>query len=390
MSNWETRRLVDLTTKIGSGATPRGGKGVYQDVGTSFIRSQNVYDLRFDDGGLAHISDQAADALKGVTVNSEDVLVNITGESVTRTCLVADEVLPARVSQHVAIVRANPQSLDPRYLLYSLISPRTKATLNTLSQAGATRRALTKGHLEALEIQVPPLEEQERIAGVLGAFDDLIETNRRLAFDLEALAKGVSSRPRGRVPLAQIADVPRLVQRRPEGLVDHYSIPAYDSGYLASRESSEAILSGKQVLDRDSVLISRLNPTTERTWMAYPDAHVRSVCSPEFAVVRGSEEVPAEVLWAFTSSREFWDQMRGSVGGTTNSRQRVDKATIPTFEVPDPSELSAQESVAIKTCVRAAVELRREAAELSSQRDELLALLMSARVRVRDVEAAVS
>ena len=132
-----------------------------------------------------------------------------------------------------------------------------------------------------------------------------------------------------------------------------------------------------------------MNPTSERTWMVYPDAEVRTVCSPEFAVVRGTKELPTEVLWAFASSREFWDQMRGSVGGTTNSRQRVDKAAIPTFEVPDPKELSRREVATIQTCVRSAVELRREAAAVSSQRDELLPLLMSGKVRVRDAEATV-
>ncbi|WP_344083323.1 restriction endonuclease subunit S [Nostocoides veronense] len=259
-----------------------------------------------------------------------------------------------------------------------------------LQQAtGSTFPNLSRGQLSEVDFLCPPKAERERIAGMLGAFDDLIETNRRLATDLENLARALSSRPLGRVPLVDVADVPRLVQRRPEGFVDHYSIPAYDAGYLASREPSESILSGKQMLDADSVLISRLNPTSERTWMVYPDVEVRAVCSPEFAVVRGTKELPTEVLWAFASSREFWDQMRGSVGGTTNSRQRVDKAAIPTFEVPDPKELSRREVATIQTCVRSAVELRREAAAVSSQRDELLPLLMSGKVRVRDAEATV-
>ena len=284
-------------------------------------------------------------------------------------------------------LKANDASIE--YLYYALLTPAYRAFCRSHA-TGTTNLGLPREDFLGYEIPFPPLEEQERIAGVLGAFDDLIETNRRLATYLETLAKAVSSRPQGRVPLAQVADVPRLVQRRPEGLVDHYSIPAYDSGYLASRESGEAILSGKQMLVTDSVLISRLNPTTERTWMVYPDELVSAVCSPEFAVVRGTEALPSEVLWALASRPDFWDQMRGSVGGTTNSRQRVDKAAIPAFEVPDPNELSEPEVATIEMCVRSAVQLRREAAAVSSQRDELLPLLMSGRVRVRDVEAAVS
>ena len=359
---------------------------MYQEQGTALVRSQNVYDLRFNPEGLAHISDDAAAALKGVTVSAGDVLINITGESVTRTCLVDVDVLPARVSQHVAIVRPRPNKLDSRYLLYSLINPQIKAILNTLSEAGATRRALTKGHLESLEILLPPLREQVRIADALSAFDELIETNRRLANDLENLARICASRPTRRVPLGDVAGVPHLRQRQPQGVVDHYSIPAYDSGILPNRESADLILSGKQVLETDSVLISRLNPTAARTWMVYPSKDVPSVCSPEFVVVRGTAGVPAEVLWALASRQDFWDQMQSSVGGTTNSRQRVDKAAIPSFLVPDPRELGARQAQAIGLTVQVASELRREAQKVALQRDELVPLLVSGNVRVLDSE----
>lgn len=102
-----------------------------------------------------------------------DVLVNITGESVTRTALVPNRALPARVSQHVAIVRPDAQRLDSGFLMLALLSAPIKAHLNGLSTAGATRRALTKAHLGETRIPVPPLAEQLRVARVLDAIDDL-------------------------------------------------------------------------------------------------------------------------------------------------------------------------------------------------------------------------
>jgi type I restriction enzyme S subunit len=179
LTGWPVARLGAVTVKIGSGATPRGGASVYVDEGPAFIRSQTIYDHSFSVEGLVRLSADAALALRGVTVEPNDVLVCITGESVTRTALVPEWVLPARVSQHVAIVRANSEVLVPRYLEKYLLSPRVKAELNRLSEAGATRRALTKGHLQALEIPMPPLDEQRRIADVLGAVDDLIDENER-------------------------------------------------------------------------------------------------------------------------------------------------------------------------------------------------------------------
>ena len=99
MSEWKRVKLGDYCLKIGSGSTPKGGSTVYVESGTSFIRSQNVYNLSFDYNGLTHITEEAANKLKGVTVFDEDILLNITGDSVARTCIVPNDVLPARVSQ---------------------------------------------------------------------------------------------------------------------------------------------------------------------------------------------------------------------------------------------------------------------------------------------------
>ena len=74
--------MGESCTKIGSGATPKGGSTVYTSNGTSFIRSQNVYNLRFDYNGLTHINDEAAEKLKNVSVIENDILLNITGDSV--------------------------------------------------------------------------------------------------------------------------------------------------------------------------------------------------------------------------------------------------------------------------------------------------------------------
>lgn len=103
--SWEEIKLRDCCKKIGSGATPKGGATVYIEKGISLIRSQNVYNLLFDYNGLTHITEDAAQKLNGVTVQQDDILLNITGDSVARVCMVPNNVLPARVNQHVAILR---------------------------------------------------------------------------------------------------------------------------------------------------------------------------------------------------------------------------------------------------------------------------------------------
>ena len=191
MADDEYVQLRDVCVKIGSGATPRGGKEAYKGGATSLIRSQNIYNEGFHREGLVYIDDDQSAELRNVELKPNDVLLNITGDSVARCCQVAPDVLPARVNQHVAIIRPQPESLDARFLRYVLVSHEYQSRLLALASAGATRPALTKSMIEELDIPSPPLAEQKSIAAVLGALDDKIELNRRMNATLEAMARAL-------------------------------------------------------------------------------------------------------------------------------------------------------------------------------------------------------
>ena len=156
-NGWRMGTLGEVCSKLGSGATPKGGKESYCQEGISLIRSTNVLDYQFLYEDLAKINEAQAKALDGVTVESKDVLFNITGVSVARCCMVPDDVLPARVNQHVMIVRPS-QKCMAFYLLCTLCYPDVKNTLLGISQAGSTREAITKDEMERFKIIVPAQE----------------------------------------------------------------------------------------------------------------------------------------------------------------------------------------------------------------------------------------
>lgn len=187
MSEWRKLPLKEITVKIGSGSTPTGGSGAYKETGVSLIRSQNVLDFSFTNNGLAFIDEEQAHALRNVIVEPQDVLLNITGDSVARCCSAPREWLPARVNQHVAIIRAHPKHLDSLFLKYSLIS--IKDELLSLSEIGGTRNALTKSMLENLKLFVPSVIEQKAIASVLSSLDDKIDLLHRQNKTLESMAE---------------------------------------------------------------------------------------------------------------------------------------------------------------------------------------------------------
>ena len=167
---WKTNTVKEITTKIGSGATPKGGKESYREEGISLIRSMNVHNGYFEYRELAHISDEQADKLSNVIIEEEDVLLNITGASVARSCVVPDDVLPARVNQHVCIIRCK-HDIVPQFMNCILTDENYQKLLWEIAGSGATREAITKQQVEGLKIIMPPMDLQEQFAAFVTQVD---------------------------------------------------------------------------------------------------------------------------------------------------------------------------------------------------------------------------
>ena len=190
--NWPKKLLRDITTKIGSGATPKGGRESYPNAGVSLIRSMNVYDGQFLYKDLAHLTDEQATQLNGVTVEAEDVLVNITGASVARSCVAPKDVLPARVNQHVAIVRCNRKLLNPIFTNKMFTNNEFKKALLSIGESGgATRQAITKKQLEELSVVVPPLSIQNEFFTFSECVDQQKQTVQQSLEKLELMKKAL-------------------------------------------------------------------------------------------------------------------------------------------------------------------------------------------------------
>lgn len=166
--------LKSITTKIGSGSTPRGGQKSYKTEGISLIRSMNVHDTGFRVKGLAFIDEEQAKKLDNVTIQKNDILLNITGASVARCCIVDEEYLPARVNQHVSIIRLKEEVI-PSFLHYYLISPSIKSDLLFSSSGGATREAITKSMLEDFKVPIVSMDKQKKVVQYIDQISEKTE-----------------------------------------------------------------------------------------------------------------------------------------------------------------------------------------------------------------------
>jgi len=97
----------------------------------------------------------------------------------------------ACLGQRTVLIRPNPELLDSRYLLYLLLTPKMRHEMGVRA-SGSTVAHLNMSDIRQLELpEVPPLDEQQAIASVLGSLDDKIELNRRLNRTLEQMAAAI-------------------------------------------------------------------------------------------------------------------------------------------------------------------------------------------------------
>jgi type I restriction enzyme S subunit len=424
--------LGDVCSKIGSGATPRGGKESYLDVGPfSLIRSQNVLNSGFSRNGLAFISKEQAKALDGVAVEDSDVLLNITGDSVARVCLAPKSALPARVNQHVAIIRSRPDQLDPSFLRYFLLSPEQQSYLFMLASSGATRNALTKGMIEGLEVPAISIEEQRTIANALSSIDARIDHNRALTANLEAIAQQifkswfvnfapVRSKAADEKPPGLADDIAALFPDRfveselgeiPEGWITG-KISDFSAnvrvGCTPSQFSAEDFYVGLEHFDRRSLtlwnggtgddatsnksrfakgdlLFGKLRPYFHKVAIASMDG----ICSTDILVIRCADKAYREFMYFSLFQDDVIQFVSDASGGTRMPRTNWD--TLGSYDcVVPPQSVASEFGEIVAPMIETMMQCVSENSVLTKLRDLLLPRLISGKLRVHDAETILS
>ena len=124
------------------------------------------------------------------------MLLNITGASIARCCIIPNQFLPARVNQHVSIIRAKQDFISPSFLASILTSRCYKDQILEIGEQGSTRQAITKEQLENFKIAIPKnIQEQKRIVAHLDQLQTetkrLEENYQQKIEDLEELKKSI-------------------------------------------------------------------------------------------------------------------------------------------------------------------------------------------------------
>jgi type I restriction enzyme S subunit len=410
INNWKTYKLSEVTTKIGSGATPRGGKEAYKKFGTSLIRSQNVLDFKFSTNGLAFIDEKQASKLDNVTIEENDVLLNITGDSVARVCSVPKEFLPARVNQHVAIVRADILKLNTVYLKYFLLENTNKNMLLTLASAGATRNALTKTMIEDFRLDLPPLPEQTQIANILSSIDNKIENNLAINKTLEDMAMALYKHwfvdfgpfQEGEFVDSELGLIPKgwevkslkdFINLNPRLTIPKSAISSYvemkvlPTNLMSVSNVARKEFKGGSKFQNDDTLFARITPCLENGKMAFVDFlkdDEIAFGSTEFLVMRAKQGVSKYWVYCLAKDSNFRKFSISTMVGSSG-RQRVQNDPFLSFELAKPtSEIFNSFSKTIEPWF-SQVRLNTFANQsLTNLRDTLLPKLISGEIRLKE------
>lgn len=307
--------------------------------------------------------------------------------------------VPAALGRRMGLLRPKP-GVDPRFLSLAYQSPQFQGEIARRAVQGATVDRIPIGEMATWPIAVPPLDEQRRIAQVLGALDDLINTNERLANAQTSLAKSHGQRLLSHVSEGEVGTIEDIAT-----IAKGYSYKSAElvegGGWLVGLKNVgrrgefrsdgfkplNAEVKPSQVVDNGDIVVAHTDLTQAREVIGRPVRVRRGkrvgtlVASLDLAVVRPKPGVSVEYLQAVLESSAFREHALGYCNGTTVLH--MSSQALPSFPVAVPGEdyMRAFDELAV---LRAGADDAYDAAdELRRTRDQLLPLLMSGAVRVR-------
>src|SRR5690625_2589601 len=226
--SWEQRKLNDVTKKIGSGKTPRGGSSVYIKSGIPLLRSQNINNDRVDFEDVVYITEFMDEEMSNSRIKQNDILLNITGASIGRSA-VYELAGSANVNQHVCIIRPNKE-INPYFIQLNLTSIKGQKQID-VNQAGGAREGLNFQQVGKINFAYPKYKEQQKIGQFFKHLDEMITLEQRKIDKTKALKSAY---------LAEMfpAEGERVPKRRFKGFTGEWE--KHDLGELTKINTGES------------------------------------------------------------------------------------------------------------------------------------------------------
>lgn len=394
MSGWNPTTVGELVSSkaLEFGDGYRTKRSEHGQPGFRIIRVADVAENVISFEGPDFVSGQFGQAIGAKAGQAGDILLTTKG-TVGRVAVMPEVGEPVVYSPQLCYFRVKePDVIDPRFMRFWFSSPefwnQAADRMNNTDMAAYINMA----DIRSLKLSLPSVDVQQAIAEVLGALDDKIAANTKLAAAAEDLAVALLSSFKPTVHLDDIVGYhknstnPELLN---DSIVAQFSLPAFDSGQLPDESSPLDIKSSKFLIERPSVLVSKLNPRFPRLWNVSQVPSIPALASTEFLVLEPLHS-STTVLWAILSQPGFSAALESKVAGTSGSHQRVKPGDLLATLVLDPRAVPADIQDRVTSTGLVAADTRLQNANLAATRDALLPQLMSGKLRVKDAETLVS
>lgn len=312
-------------------------------------------------------------------------------------------------------IEINEEIMDPMYVFYWLLSKRNH--IEELA-VGSVQKNLYVSALENLDIDYVGLNDQKEISKILLSLDLMIDNNEKIINKLlemtlviykywfidfefpnehgqpyKSSGGKMVENELGQIPIEweSIALKDIAVHKKDSitmnkietEFVNHFSIPNYDATNMSSIDRIEDIKSSKYIIDKNSIMFSKLNPSTPRIWdPVIPNNSYQNVCSTEFVVINSMITEHHYYLLALVSSTDFTNYLMGNVKGSTGSRQRVSPSDALKYKFAFDADLASQFNAFALPLYEKIKILRLENERLTSVRDILLPQLLSGEIEL--------
>ena len=291
------------------------------------------------------------------------------------------------VSDNAISVSAN-ELVDDNYLYYLMSSLDFHH-----HHIGGAQPLITQDIIGGFEIFLPPLEEQRRIAGILGAIDDKIENNRRINTNLESQAQAIykqwfvdnRNEDCTQIRLGDILEISKQSispSQFADTTFEHYSLPAFDDGIQPIFEKGKDIKSSKFIIKQNMFLFSKLNPRIKRIWL--PNIQTENaICSTEFIPYKPKDVAMFGFCYSIVNSDSFYEYVLSLTNGSTGSHQRFHPIDTLDYEltISNNGDIVKFEEL-VMPIYKTIASNRLESKNLATLRDTLLPKLMNGEIKL--------
>jgi type I restriction enzyme S subunit len=389
-------KLSEIMDLIGGG-TPKTTKPEYWDGDIPWLSVKDFNnDFRFVYETEKHITELGLNNSSTKLLQAGDIIISARGT----VGEIATIPFPMAFNQSCYGLRAKKEIVTADFLYYLI-----KHNIHVLKKNthGSVFDTITRDTFAGIEVDIPDMDSQSKIAEILSNIDEKIEVNVRINENLQQQARAVFQawfidyEPfGGAAPLAwhpstlgQIAELKTdswSPAKNPDVMVEHYSIPAFDEQHYPVFEIAAGIKSNKYILNSNSVMISKLNPDTKRIWRPLClSAH--SVCSTEFIVYEAKKQEQRDYIYSILDSTPFLNHLCSHTTGSTNSRQRATPKSTLDFTLCLPPDSIIEDFCQIVTPMYDLIASNIvENQSLAKTRDSLLPRLVSGELDVSGIQ----